>query len=51
MPEALLPVAWWVFWLVVVGLIGGAAFAYWLWRAAVREDQHEEPSDRDRESP
>lgn len=34
-----LPVIWWVFWLVVmaVGIFG--AFAWWLTRAALREDK------------
>lgn len=51
MPEALLPVIWWVFWLVVVALGGGGIFAWWLFRAAVREDEHAEHADRERQAP
>lgn len=33
-----LPVAWWVFWLVVMVVGVFVAFAWWLTRAALRED-------------
>lgn len=45
-----LPVVWWVFWLVVVAVGVFIAFAWWLTRAALREDtapasnhDHEQP--------
>ncbi|MBA3877698.1 MAG: hypothetical protein C0498_12380 [Anaerolinea sp.] len=33
-----LPVIWWVFWLVVMAVGVFGAFAWWLVRAALRED-------------
>lgn len=52
-PTPDLPVAWWVFWLVVMTVGVFAALVWWLIRAAVREDRaprsddehgrHEEP--------
>jgi len=33
-----LPVIWWVFWLVVMAVVVFVALAWWLTRAALRED-------------
>ncbi len=45
-----LPVVWWVFWLVVVAVGVFIAFAWWLTRAALREDAAP-PSNHDHEQP
>lgn len=34
-----LPVIWWVFWLVVMAVGVFGTFAWWLTRAALREDE------------
>ena len=41
MPTTELPVAWWAFWLVAVGTLAFAGFAWWLVRAALREDRED----------
>lgn len=41
MPTTELPVAWWAFWLVGVGTLAFAGFAWWLVRAALREDRED----------
>lgn len=38
-----LPVAWWVFWLVVMAVGVFAALVWWLTRAALREDRAPRP--------
>jgi hypothetical protein len=45
-----LPVIWWVFWLVVMAVGVFAALAWWLTRAALREDS-EPPADHDEGRP
>lgn len=42
-----LPVIWWVFWLVVMAVVFGA-LAWWLTRAALREDAAP-PADHDKQ--
>lgn len=46
MASADLPVIWWVFWLVVMAVAVFGAFAWWLTRAALRED-HAPPADHE----
>lgn len=43
MPAADLPVAWWAFWLVAMGVIAFGGFLWWLLRAALREDRQQRP--------
>lgn len=38
-PSADLPVIWWVFWLVVLGIGVFGAFAWWITREALEEDR------------
>lgn len=38
-----LPVAWWVFWLVVMVVVVFVALAWWLTRAALAEDAASPP--------
>lgn len=42
-----LPVVWWVFWLVVMAVAIFAALAWWLSRAALREDDAIASDERD----
>jgi hypothetical protein len=50
MAPADLPVIWWVFWLVVMAVGVFGAFAWWLVRAALRED-NALPADHEHEGP
>lgn len=44
LPTPDLPVAWWVFWLVVMAVGVFGALVWWLTRAALREDVGPRPN-------
>lgn len=43
-----LPVAWWVFWMVVMGALAFGGLSWWLLRAALREDRVRALEERER---